>query len=45
MGSEVMTKQDLCNLAVKAEVTEAATSNGATADPYPAKPKHTPSQL
>jgi hypothetical protein len=31
-------KHDLRNLAVMAEVTEDATNNGATANPYPEKP-------
>jgi len=34
-------KHDLRNLAVKAVVTEAATSNGKTVNLCPAKPKHT----
>lgn len=41
MGSEVTMKHDLCNLAVKAAVTEEATNNGKTVNLCPAKPKHT----
>jgi hypothetical protein len=40
MGSDMTMKHDLCNLALKAEVTEAVTNNGKTVNLYLAKPKH-----